>query len=731
MASSVVSAATSAASNGSSGSSFSDRQMQDVMRMYGAGLSPAPAPSSQQQQQQQQQTPLFLTGSALTPPQPLPPPPPPPPQQEDADPSTLLPAGRLSPSRAPSVSSAASGGTAAAAAAAQLLVSTTTVAPPVTWDALQELQRQGRATVFKAGVLLKLSSSSSTGEAFWKRRFVVLAHDAVHAFRDPISVAGPAIGFLALDATSSAAPSDEDPLALDIKTLVRAADPRPDLPAVEYRVWTLKCASPEALASWAAAAKLCISQFRSRRRNRVGQQQQQQQQQHHHAHQSQHQLFSPPLPSSSSVASSSTTLTTPTFRGDAIGASPKVSGTTATSSLISGVEPFQRRISPTSATPTSFTTSSTNPSTPTPSHPTVVIPAALLAQAQDALSLLEKLELQSRATAPRSGSPARTPSPVVSIAGTTRSGDSARRKPSSPAFPLPPHPQHPHDGPGDSPTSSSNPPHRSPVTPPPFRIAGRTSSLAPVAPSVLHAQRMAAMQRAENLADSAQQQQQQQQGSSLPPQPRGSSVAAAWPSPYSSSPVTFDEVATAATSARTSPATPPPPQPQPQVPPHDEAVAYAAPVASPRRDLRFRSVSSPLRDQQPPQQRRPQSPYSVSASGGPSPSSQTPPPLPQGRRSEDGAIASVVVERPLPRRSTDVMRSGGSGGGGGGGAGGSVVELTPYTSRTFEIKQTYRSGGSVSTNSATAGSSTGSSSGGGGARSFLRVFRSAANSGSS
>ncbi|KAI9354872.1 hypothetical protein DFJ73DRAFT_921525 [Zopfochytrium polystomum] len=139
----------------------------------------------------------------------------------------------------------------------------TTVAA-ITWGTIQSLHKAGRITIFKAGVLHKLSSSHSTGDPFWKRRFIVLTHDALHAFRDPVTPETESIGYLALDGSSSAAPSDEGPNALDVKTLVPIPDPAPNLPAVEYRIWSLK-SKGDSVAAWIAAAKLAISHFRTRR----------------------------------------------------------------------------------------------------------------------------------------------------------------------------------------------------------------------------------------------------------------------------------------------------------------------------------------------------------------------------------------------------------------------------------------------------------------------------------
>ncbi|KAI9363525.1 hypothetical protein DFJ73DRAFT_773015 [Zopfochytrium polystomum] len=146
----------------------------------------------------------------------------------------------------------------------------TTATPAISYESLQSLHRAGRITIYKAGSLPKLSSSHSTGDPFWKRRFIVLTHDALHAFRDPVGPSSSSIGHLQLDFSSVVGASVESQFAFDVKTLVPVADPRPGLPAVEYRIWSLKCTGKEAVAAWIAATKLCLSQFRARRQQGGG-----------------------------------------------------------------------------------------------------------------------------------------------------------------------------------------------------------------------------------------------------------------------------------------------------------------------------------------------------------------------------------------------------------------------------------------------------------------------------
>ncbi|KAJ1566693.1 hypothetical protein HK405_008811 [Cladochytrium tenue] len=600
----------------------------------------------------------------------------------------------------------------------------TTGTPAVTWDALQALQRQGRATLYKAGALQKLSSTSGTGSAFWKRRFVVLTHDAVHAFREPVTGADTPVGTLPLDATSWAGASEEDRLAFDVRTLVPAVggDGRSGAAAatVEFRVWTLRCADEEALASWTAAAKLCASQLRApharrgrRRRDDGG----------GGGGGGAYARSRSAAPAGSAIAGDQRKLGSPAAMavspvpGTTTASTPQTvsSGSTAAAQAASAVVPssssWSSSLTPTKAPGTTRTS---------------------LSPLQGALDFLTVLEAERRALSPGPASAAAAAAAAASASAVAvgPSLGTLGRRPVTPTTPT-------------TPVGAGGSDRERGTRPPPFRIASRSSSLFPSQgiPG-LGSPNTGGAREAEPAAPPPW----------ASPASPNSSISSSLVTSTSPPPpgMTGRQASAPAKSITISSAAmwrplPPAPRSEASEDPRGASpargatvsAAYAPPAAG-LRGFRLRSTSGvSLRATTATATNTEEIPSSSSSSigfggggGGGSGGmavSEVGAGIFRGSRADDLPPSMRRVSTPpLPRRSTDAGRpstaslaatpagvgarrsDGADGGGGGGGGGGGVPDLKPYTMRTFEIKQTY------------AGSSSGGGGGGGGPLGFLR-----------
>ncbi|KAJ1561483.1 hypothetical protein HK405_003796 [Cladochytrium tenue] len=616
-----------------------------------------------------------------------------PPNNDDADGWTLASVGAAS--------------TVSAAAPPPAYVSTTGT-PAVTWDALQALQRQGRATLYKTAALHKLSSTSGTGSAFWKKRFVVLTHDAVHAFREPVTGADTPVGTLPLDATSWAGASEEDRLAFDVRTLVPAVGGLDGgvsaaAVAVEFRVWTLRCADEEALASWVAAAKLCASQLRAPRARRG----------RRHRDGGAYARSRSAAPAGAAIVEDQCESTWPAVT--AVSPVPRATASSTPQTVSSGSTVAVQAAS--AVIPSSSSWSSSMTPTKAPGNA-----RTSMSPLQSALDLLNVLEAERRTLSP--GPTSTAAASVAAAAAPIAVGFGPGlgllgRRPVTPTTPT-------------TPVGAGGSDRERGTRPPPFRIASRSSSLFPTQgiPG-LGSPNTGGAREAEPALP---------QHWSSPASPSGSNISS-----NSAMPTGAARQASAATAksrlsiSNTAMWRPLPPAPRSEASEDPRGAtasgAYVPPKAG-RRAFRLRSTSgASLRATSATATNAAEIPSSSSSSvgfgyggggGGGMAVSEVGAGIFRGARTDDLPPSMRRGSTPpLPRRNTDAGRplpaglaastagvgarhSDSADGVGGGGGGGGVLDLKPYTTRSFEIKQPYAS------------SSSAGGSGGGGPFGFLR-----------